>query len=1134
MRQKLPKKLIGLLLVVVMLVTSVGTSVLAGAATDIAATASGDQTQPVIVITPPSNWYLTHKGSGVYDTFCGTPTVGVLGADRITVSGGALSGEEERTPGTVFQLEAPASGTTPYTYTITAQKGDATTTRVVTVYAQHGMLSGRLSFRLEESCTLRASTNSNNAGAYNTMYYCRQCQGYYAPFAGTGLQATPKHKLSVRETIAAGDSCDGVAYTVYSCSDCSYVEVKTEGTSNGNTHNWTAYVQDAKCDADGIAYEICADCHAIRGVITWYATGHLIGGWTNSYPTGSCLDGGTTKTTCQTCKEEFVDELKPESGHTGSWKTVKAATCQEDGREEFTCSRCGKVETRTVAKGDRNHEYTARTTQAPTCTEPGVMTYTCKYCGNTYTEPIPVPAGGHSYAVDSVKSATCNTPGERIYKCTKCGDTYSEPIEATGNHVYTDDNNCATDDVCRVCGTVVIPAKPHEFGECYTKAGDNKNHYRNCLNCKYVQVEQHAGEDDGDCTTPLNCSSCGQLIRGGNSHHLPYDANKVAPIRGREAEGHARLCAMDGCNYQFATSMYITPHTYINDRCIACGYEREVHEHNYNDTWLSNETGHYRVCQTCGQPSETIPHDKSAEAGYEGDCTKAVTCSICGYEVLPACKEHTWESNWNMDDEYHYRNCTVIGCTQEDRYDHVGESDRDCTTSTLCKDCGYVMVEGGTEHSWAVKEGSGNAQGHILECTNPDCDAEKQAQHEVAGIVATCKEPAECYLCHTRFGEKDPHNHVGGDEVRNAKEATEEEEGYTGDLYCLGCGQILQEGQSIPKVTPQHQHDYSLHLFNGEEHWIVCKGCNAELEGSKEAHQMDDVYVNEGDVHSRTCIGCAYKLSETHEHTEEDYNCETAIECKYCNAIIEPALVHDFTGRAEGDQSGHWVACVNPNCRQVSEKVDHVGGTASCTSGKHCDVCGIEYTEKDTSFHTGGTHLVGQKDATMEAEGYTGDLYCDGCGQLIEAGQVIEKIPAPHEHSFGAWRVDGSYHYRTCACGEVSDYGEHTYADGVCTVCGAKDPTAQPPHEHSFGAWQNDGAHHYRTCACGERDGYGEHTYANGVCTVCGAKAPQNTENPQIPPTGIGGGSVLCAALLLGIGGGSALVCMRRKKSRDE
>ena len=44
----------------------------------------------------------------------------------------------------------------------------------------------------------------------------------------------------------------------------------------------------------------------------------------------------------------------------------------------------------------------------------------------------------------------------------------------------------------------------------------------------------------------------------------------------------------------------------------------------------------------------------------------------------------------------------------------------------------------------------------------------------------------------------DESNHVGETELRDDKEATDTEAGYTGDLYCLACGNIAKKGEIIP------------------------------------------------------------------------------------------------------------------------------------------------------------------------------------------------------------------------------------------------------------------------------------------------------------------------------------------------
>ena len=89
----------------------------------------------------------------------------------------------------------------------------------------------------------------------------------------------------------------------------------------------------------------------------------------------------------------------------------------------------------------------------------------------------------------------------------------------------------------------------------------------------------------------------------------------------------------------------------------------------------------------------------------------------------------------------------------------------------------------------------------------------------VPAVSPTCKDTGiqahwYCSACDKNFSDEtattelvdviipvDSSNHVGGTAIRDAKEATFEAEGYTGDTYCLGCGAKLADGTAIPKKT---------------------------------------------------------------------------------------------------------------------------------------------------------------------------------------------------------------------------------------------------------------------------------------------------------------------------------------------
>ena len=74
----------------------------------------------------------------------------------------------------------------------------------------------------------------------------------------------------------------------------------------------------------------------------------------------------------------------------------------------------------------------------------------------------------------------------------------------------------------------------------------------------------------------------------------------------------------------------------------------------------------------------------------------------------------------------------------------------------------------------------------------------------------------ECTVCKKLYSDKDaknevttvvtpknPKNHVGETELKNAKAATCTESGYTGDTYCKSCGELIEKGKASPVVPHQ-------------------------------------------------------------------------------------------------------------------------------------------------------------------------------------------------------------------------------------------------------------------------------------------------------------------------------------------
>ena len=97
------------------------------------------------------------------------------------------------------------------------------------------------------------------------------------------------------------------------------------------------------------------------------------------------------------------------------------------------------------------------------------------------------------------------------------------------------------------------------------------------------------------------------------------------------------------------------------------------------------------------------------------------------------------------------------------------------TGDTYCKDCGEKLDTGTT--------------------------IEKKPH--TAGTTATCISKAVCSVCGENFGEVDATNHVHTT-VKNRKEATCTQTGYTGDTYCTDCNKLLETSKELAALG----HDY--------------------------------------------------------------------------------------------------------------------------------------------------------------------------------------------------------------------------------------------------------------------------------------------------------------------------------------
>ena len=281
---------------------------------------------------------------------------------------------------------------------------------------------------------------------------------------------------------------------------------------------------------------------------------------------------------------------------------------------------------------------------------------------------------------------------------------------------------------------------------------------------------------------------------------------------------------------------------------------------------------------------------------------------------------------------------------------------------------------------------------------------------------ATCTEEGEkkftCSICGDEKTEKvsaTGHQHT---EIRNKKEATCKETGYSGDTWCKDCGKKILSGQTIAK-TENHSWDAGK----------VTTEATCTEEGEK----------------TFTCSICGdektEKVSATgHQHTEirnkkeatckeEGYSGDTW--CKDCGKKI-------LSGQAIAKTENHsWDSgeiTKEPTCKEEGEKTFT------------CSICGNTKTEKVSKTDHQHTEIRDQKNPTCKEAGYSGDTYCTDCGKKISSGKAIAKT---RNHNWDAGVITTE---PTC-----TERGEKTF---TCSICGNTKTEKVSATGHSYGKYE--------------------------------------------------------------------------------
>ena len=365
-----------------------------------------------------------------------------------------------------------------------------------------------------------------------------------------------------------------------------------------------------------------------------------------------------------------------------------------------------------------------------------------------------------------------------------------------------------------------------------------------------------------------------------------------------------------------------------------------------------------RCQQTKTEAIAKIPHEYEENVIKAPTCTSygvsTYTCKNCGYTTSERSTKATGHQHTEI------RNQRAATC---ERSGYTGD--------TYCNDCKKTIKMGTmilpTGHTWGDWEifrepdckyygwkthtckTCNTTEGEIIE----KLDTHQWDQGEITK-KATCTEDGERIYhcldegCDKTYTETIPatgHQHT---EIQNQQEATCTKEGYSGDIYCKDCKQVIQKGDMIKATGHEWDEGKVTKVATCKEEGtktFTCKNCNETKEERIEKinHQWNDGEITkkatctEDGQKVYTCRICQNTKEEVlkatgHQHTElrnekeatcieEGYSGDTY--CTDCDQLIKEGEITPKTDHKWTMTSERNATCDEPGKRTYECEICH-------------------------------------------------------------------------------------------------------------------------------------------------------------------------------------------------------------------
>ena len=839
-------------------------------------------------------------------------------------------------------------------------------------------------------------------------------------------------------TTTIDPNCTERGYTTYTCSRCEdtyrddYVEKLEHSASE-----WIVDIEPTYTST-GKKHKECTECGMIFEAAVMPMLTHT---YVSSVTAPTCTQIGYTTHTCTDCGHSYTDNYMQTLGHVyGEWIERTPATCVTDGISYRTCGRCANEESKVIlAKG---HELYTFNAQAPTCTQNGCDEF--EICANcSYNSKVIIPAIGHKasdWIIDV--EATDDTDGSKHKECTECGETVETSIIPALTHSYTSvvtEPTCTskgyTTHTCSHCGNTYVDdytdALGHHFGE-------------------WHEVKAPTCEEDGEKNR--QCNIC--------AHIETMKLDKLQHVLGEWTQYSAPTCEQNGenrkscvnCDYYISETVASTKHSYtisvVEPSCTQQGYSEylcSICQHTYKDNYTSLK-GHsfgswLEIASTC-TTNGSFKRECTECGALEERIVVATGHTYSKQIIEPTCTERGYTKHTcHCGDTYNNEFKDAIGHNFGEWYvskapscTEIGEQRRDCSrcssyeTNTLAKldhDCDIVVVA-------------------------PTCTLEGYT-------IYTCKG------CGYTFSD-DITESLGHNIVEYVfQEPTCTSMGLI-DRKCDRCGEFVERvnSEKLGHRIITHPAQAPTCTEDGWKQYVTCTRC--EYTTYRVDPATGHTLQNYGTL-APTC-------------TEIGWNeYEVCTVCQYTTYEEIPALGHDietFEGKAPTCTENGWKAyeectkCTYSTYEMLDaighDYIEHEAKEPTCTeigwyAYKECTICGqSNYNERKALGHRyTKTETVAP---TCTEKGYTAKI-CQ-CGYSL-----VESYTEPTGHSFGEWVVIressctevGEMHKQCSNCeyfeAQIIEKCDHSYENGVCTVCGTITPTTDGEDEDDTLETQN-------------------------------------------------------------------------------